>query len=282
MIMQYVKHRTTREGVTCTVDYTEAWPVKRGVPVPRDDLFLVPFGFHPSPGAIRVDAVLYFLPGDVERLRSNAGLRYGSVPEAGSLRSRTGPPPPAARPVGTCFHRRWSATWSASCSAKSFAPTYANSTRAVPGDTLGLFDPPTPSPADASASRPHAPPCAGALPPSAPTSAATHVPGAATAAVLKAAFAQDILVTLDVPGAPTGATTTPMVTDDSPTVPTLGPDPLPPPDDNVALSSAPRRATAALTGQLQFVSSVLSPGSTYLREFYNAVHVLSLHESLTR
>ena len=142
MIMQYVKHRTTREGVTCTVDYTEAWPVKRGVPVPRDDLFLVPFGFHPSSGSIEVDAVLYFLPGKTEQIRRVAGLLYGSVPEAGSLRSRPGPPPLDARPMGTCFHRRWSATWSASCSAKSFAPTYTNSTRAVPGDALGLFDPP--------------------------------------------------------------------------------------------------------------------------------------------
>ena len=280
MIMQYVKHRTTRDGVTCTVDYTEAWPVKRGAPVPRDDLFLVPFGFHPSSGSIEVDAVLYFLPGTMEQIRRVAGLLYGSVPEAGSLRSRPGPPPLAVRPVGTCFHRRWRATWSASCSAKSFAPTYTNSTRAVPGDTIGLFDPPPPSPADAPASRPHAPPCAGALLPSAPASSASHVPGAATAAVLKAAFAQDILVTLDVPCATPCATTTPMATDASPTVPTLGPDPLPPPDDNVAQSSAPRRATAALTGQLQFVSSVLSPGSTYLREFYNAIHVLSLHESL--
>ena len=30
--------RTIRDGATHTVDYTEAWPVKRGVPVPRDDL----------------------------------------------------------------------------------------------------------------------------------------------------------------------------------------------------------------------------------------------------
>ena len=280
MIMQYVKHRTTREGVTCTVDYTEAWPVKRGVPVPRDDLFLVPFGFHPSSGSIEVDAVLYFLPGKVEQIRGVAGLRYGSVPEAGSLRSRPGPPLPAARPAGACFHRRWSATWSASCSAADFAPTYTSSTTVVQADTVGLFAPPPPSPADAPASRPPAPPCAGAplVPASAPS--ASHVPGAATAEVLKAAFAQDILVTLDVPCATACATTTPMATDASPTVPTLGPDPLPLPDDNVARSSAPRRATAALTGQLQFVSEVLMPGSAYLREFYNAIHVLSLHESL--